>query len=211
MCLCLRWWSWSPRIESYIGLPAWSLLLPLYSLVPLGFCIFTFRLEFVFCMYVLGTGGRQWTGPRKHRAVFFKNQILCKSINFHVKISYRWQKMLLAVWSHKIMIHCRPFSAYFVHAVPFHLNLSSVHLLPENDLLSNYKVWTTMPGALLKFCSFRIQIKCKCLQDYSLPLSVGRCALPFFWMPLVLCPSLMIFYLLIHLLLFPSPPDLFSH
>lgn len=26
-----------------------------------------------------------------------------------------------------------------------------------------------MPGALLKFYSFKIQIKCKCLQDHSLP------------------------------------------
>ena len=28
-CLWLRTWSWSPRIKSHIGLPAWSLLLPL--------------------------------------------------------------------------------------------------------------------------------------------------------------------------------------
>ena len=29
ICLWLRAWSWGPGIESHIGLPAWSLLLPL--------------------------------------------------------------------------------------------------------------------------------------------------------------------------------------
>ena len=35
LCLWLREWSWSPRIESHIGLPAWSLLLPLPISLPL--------------------------------------------------------------------------------------------------------------------------------------------------------------------------------
>ena len=36
VCLQLRAWSWSPGIESHIGLPAWSLLLPLPVSLPLS-------------------------------------------------------------------------------------------------------------------------------------------------------------------------------
>ena len=35
-CLWPRAWSWSPRIKSRIGLPAWSLLLPLPMSLPLS-------------------------------------------------------------------------------------------------------------------------------------------------------------------------------
>ena len=34
-----RAWSWRPRIESHIGLPAWSLLLPLPVSLPLSVCV----------------------------------------------------------------------------------------------------------------------------------------------------------------------------
>ena len=37
--LWLRAWSWSPGIKSHIGLPVWSLLLPLPVSLPLSLCL----------------------------------------------------------------------------------------------------------------------------------------------------------------------------
>ena len=41
LCASLRprAWSWSPGIESHVGLPAWSLLLPLPVSLPLCVCV----------------------------------------------------------------------------------------------------------------------------------------------------------------------------
>ena len=39
ICLRPRAWSWRPRIESHIGLPAWSLLLPLPVSLPLSLSV----------------------------------------------------------------------------------------------------------------------------------------------------------------------------
>ena len=39
LCLQPRAWSWSPRIESHVGLLAWSLLLPLLVSLLLSLCL----------------------------------------------------------------------------------------------------------------------------------------------------------------------------
>ena len=39
VCLSLRVWSWSPRMESHIRIPAWSLLLPLPMSLPFSLCL----------------------------------------------------------------------------------------------------------------------------------------------------------------------------
>ena len=38
-CLWPRAWSWSPGIQSHIGVPAWSLFLPLPVSLPLSLCL----------------------------------------------------------------------------------------------------------------------------------------------------------------------------
>lgn len=88
-------------------------------------------------------------------------------------------------------------SSYFIHVVFFHLNLSIFQLLFKTDLLSAYSInaWhsTGCSGNCLHF-------NCKSKVNYSgiTPSpSMARCAVSFFWMPLVLCFSLVIFYWLV--------------
>ena len=126
-CLRPRAWSWRPGIESHVGLPAWSLLLPLPVSLPLSLSLWLSWINKKFkkkkkkesqapkaTRFLISNLTKEWPWKKKQKKrenekfkELFCNEIYDSSTHYHFEfINLTYPNILLTLHSHAIRKIC---------------------------------------------------------------------------------------------------------